>query len=100
MATKYFKSGKYRNVASGWNWRGTAYFIDPAGAKIRVKYGFWIFSWTTQKKTLNGVDRKKLTVGWKSIFYARMQIKVRESTQVEFITVPKGAPWDSPEIEF
>lgn len=82
--TKYVKSGDWRTLEWFWNATGTAYFVHPAGAKIKVRYGVGFAGKDSQKQTLDGVNTKTLSVGRASIAYARMQIKVSASTGVTY----------------
>ncbi|MBU2591156.1 MAG: hypothetical protein ABIJ24_00935 [Nitrospinota bacterium] len=84
IRTKYIKSGKWRTVESFWNAKGTAFFREPEGARIKVRYGVGFLGFDRQKKTLNGKDYKKLSVGIGSIAYARMQVKVSQSTNLTY----------------
>jgi hypothetical protein len=78
----YVKSGDYRTLVTLWNTTATGVFSCPAGAKIRVIYGYGWFSKTRQNQTLDCLTDKKLEVGKWSVFAARMQIKVPESGNV------------------
>ena len=99
LQTKYVKKGKWRTLEKFWNAKGTAFFKAPKGAKIKVRYGKW-FGKNRQKRTLNGVDYKKLSVGGWSLSYARMQIKVAKHTEVTYVICPGGVALKSPPIRF
>ena len=62
----------------------------PAGAKIRVLYGYGWFSKSRQEQTLDCRTDKKLEVGKWSVLAARMQIKVPESGNVNWAYVVDG----------
>ena len=101
MKTKVVKAGDWRTLEWFWNAKGTAFFKSPAGAKIRVIKGFWIFSSTSQKQTLDGVSYKKLTVaGFGTLATARMQIRVEADTNVTYEVHPDGIAISSPKIDF
>ena len=53
-----------------------------------------------QKQKLNGSGYKTLSVGGWSVTYARMQMKVSESTNVTYDVYPGSVPIVSPEIPF
>ena len=82
--TKHVKSGDWRTLEQFWTATGTAYFVHPAGAKIKVRYGVGLAGWDSQKQTLDGIHNKTLSVGLISVSYARMQIKVPASTDVTY----------------
>ena len=82
--TKYVKKGKWRTLEWFWKASGTAYFLHPAGARIKVRYGVGIIGWDSQKQKLDGNERKTLSVGAGSVAYARMQMKVNKSIEVAY----------------
>jgi len=88
--TSYVKSGDYRTLATLWNTTAQAAFQCPAGAKIRVLYGGWIFSKSRQEQTLDCVTEKRLSVGAWSALVARMQIKVPQSGYVNWAYITTG----------
>ena len=73
-----------------WNTNATGVFSCPAGAKIRVIYGYGWLSKTRQNQTLDCLTDKKLEVGKWSVFAARMQIKVPQSGNVDWAYVVDG----------
>jgi hypothetical protein len=89
--TSYVTSGGYRTLATIWNASAGARFTCPAGAKIRVIYGYGWLSKTRQSQTLDCFELRQLSVGtaW-SKFGARFQIKVPESGNVTWWYVTEG----------
>lgn len=100
IRTKHITSGAWRTVESFWNASGTAFFRAPAGARIKVRYGVGFFGFDRQTQTLNGSDYKKLTVGLGSVAYARMQVRVSQSTDVTYDVYGGGVAVTTPEIPF
>ncbi len=98
--TKHIGKGDWRTVESFWNANGVAFFKAPSGAQIKVRYGYGWLGFDRQKQTLNGFDYKKLDVGLGSLGYARMQIKVSQSTDVTYDVYGGGVARPSPEIPF
>src|SRR3954470_2872712 len=82
MPAKFVKAGSWRTLESFWNASAVASFVHPSGAEIKVRYGYSWLGWDAQKKKLDGVNIKQLTVGGASVAYARMQIKVSTDTTV------------------
>lgn len=79
----YVKSGEWRTLASLWNVSATARFQAPKGATIKVRYGIGWFGWDSQKKTLDGITVRELTVSkTASLSRARIQMKVPASRYV------------------
>ena len=68
--------------------------------KSRVRYGGGWFGFDRQKQTLNGRDFKKLEVGLGSLGYARMQVRVSQTTDVTYAVYGDGVARPSPEIPF
>lgn len=100
IRAKRITSGGWRTVESFWNAAGTAFFKAPSGAQIKVRYGYGWFGFDRQKQTLNGRDFKKLSVGLGSLGYARMQVRVSETTDVTYDVYGGGVARSSPEIPF
>ncbi|MBN2091860.1 hypothetical protein JW964_19750 [candidate division KSB1 bacterium] len=82
--TKLVKKGAWRTLEWFWNASGTAYFLLPEGASIKVRYGVGILGWDSQKQKLDGNNRRKLSIGGSSVAYARMQMKVNKSVEVTY----------------
>jgi hemolysin activation/secretion protein len=83
--TKTVKSGDWRTLESGWNVHFFMHFIQPLGAQVKVRYGIGWFGWDSQKQTLNGQTTVKLEVTeGSSKAYARVQIKVRQTSEVTY----------------
>ncbi len=100
IRTKRITSGAWRTVESFWNATGTAFFRAPAGARIKVRYGVSFFGFDRQTQTLDGSNYKKLTVGLGSVAYARMQVRVSQSTDVTYDVYGGGLAVTTPEIPF
>jgi hypothetical protein len=100
IKTKRITSGGWRTVESFWNASGTAFFRAPAGAQIKVRYGYGWFGFDRQKQTLNGSDFKRLGVGYGSVAYARMQVKVSKTADVTYDVYGGGVATPSPDIPF
>jgi hypothetical protein len=84
----YVQAAGWRTVASLWNASARGVFRGPSGAQIRVRYGGGWFSSNRQHQTLDGFNEKYLNVGRGSVFYARMQVKVRYDTWVSWLYIP------------
>ena len=100
LVTKRIEAGGWRTVESFWNAKGTAFFRSPVDAEIKVRYGGGFLGFDRQKQTLNGSDYKKLSVGMGSIAYARMQIKVPQTTYVTYDVYGGGIAVGTPPIRF
>ena len=100
VRSKRVASGDWRTLESFWNANGTGFFRAPAGARIKVRYGVGFFGFNRQEQTLNGSDYKKLEVGWSSVAYARMQMRVSQSTEVTYDVYGGGVAVTTPEIPF
>lgn len=83
--TKLVKAGGWRTLESGWYASFTCRFVTPAGAQIKIRYGGgWFFGWDSQKQTLDGVNAKSVHVEAGSLFYARVQMKVKSDVKVTY----------------
>lgn len=100
IRTKRVTSGDWRTLESFWNAKGTAFFREPSGATIKVRYGVGFLGFDRQKQTLNGSAFRKLTVGLASVSRARMQIKVQQTTDVTYDVYGGGVAVQTPEIPF
>lgn len=100
IRTKQAKGGKWTTLESFWNASATAFFRFPVGATIKVRYGAGWLGFDRQKQTLDGTPYKRLSVGSGSIAYARIQIKVPQTTNVTYDVYPGGVPVTTPEIPF
>lgn len=99
--TKYVKAGDWQTLESYWNATGHAYFRAPANAQIKVRYGAGsIFGKDRQTQTLNGNTVKSLEIGIWSVAYARMQIKVPQTTYVSYLACSGGVATNLPPIDF
>jgi hypothetical protein len=100
LRTRHLTAGTTHTLESFWNATGTAFFREPAGAKINVKYGKGWWSWNRQQQTLDGRTIKKLTVGTGSIAYARMRMKVPVTTDVTYDVYPGDVAVTTPAERF
>jgi len=82
--TTYVTAGDFRTLATLWNTTATGTFRCPAGAQIRVRYGYGWFSKNRQQQTLDCQTEKRLSVGAWSLLVARLQIKVPTSGYVNW----------------
>ena len=89
--TNYVSAGGYRTLATLWNASASARFRCPAGAKIRVLYGYGWFSKSRQNQTLDCSTDKQLSIGssWSKLG-ARMQIKVPATGHVTWWYITEG----------
>lgn len=97
---KYIESGSWRTVERFWNARATAFFRAPRGARIRVRYGLGFARVNRQTQTLDGREYKRLRVGVGSFAYARMQVRVAQSSWVKYDLLPGSVAVTTPSIAF
>lgn len=89
--TVFVTEGGWRTLETFFNASASGIFEDPAGAKIKVRYGVGFFGFDRQKQTLNGQDDKRLDVGKGGSFArARMQIDVDEDTELTYTLILPG----------
>lgn len=100
IRAKTLRGGTTHTVETFFNATATAFFREPAGAKINVKYGRGWFSVNRQSQTLNGVDYKKLSVGRGSLVGARMRVKLPETGEVTYDIYPGGVAQQGPKQRF
>lgn len=100
IRTKHIQSGGWRTVESFWNARGTAFFREPAGASVKVRYGVGFLGFDSQRQRLDGAGYKKLEVGLGSVSFARMQVRVSQSTDVTYAVYGGGVAVSTPDIPF
>lgn len=88
--SKFVRAGSWRTLESGWNTSFSCMFRHPAGAQVKVRYGDgWPFGRDSQLTTLDGTN-KSVSVGRASLVYARVQMKVRQDTEVRYTYIPIG----------
>lgn len=88
---KLVRAGDWRTLESFWNTSAEGFFVAPAGAEIKVRYGDgWPVGKDSQKQRLDGMSQKKLEVGKASLVYARMQMRVAQDTQVTYTIALPG----------
>jgi hypothetical protein len=100
LRQKHVKAGAWRTLESYWNATGHGYFREPAGAEIKVLYGASWLSKDRQKQRLDGINIKKLEIGAWSVSYARIQIKVSQDTDVNYLSCSGGIAKSFPTIPF
>jgi hypothetical protein len=83
---KFVQAGDWRTLERFINASGTGFFLHPAGAQIKVRYGVGFLGFDSQKQTLDGRNEKSLSVGGVGTYaQARMQIRVSEDTWVRYV---------------
>jgi hypothetical protein len=97
---KHVKAGAWRTLESYWNATGHGFFREPAGSEIKVVYGASWLSKDRQKQRLDGITVKKLEIGAWSVAYARIQIKVAQDTDVNYLSCSGGIAKSFPTIPF
>lgn len=100
LRTKTVKPGSWRTLEWFWNVKTTAFFRMPAGAQIKIRYSGWWFGVDRQKQTLNGDSLKRLIVSRWSLFTARIQMRVSETSTVTYYVQPGHVANPPPEIMF
>jgi hypothetical protein len=100
IRAKYLTGGRTHTVELFWNASATAFFREPTGAKINVKYGKGWFSVNRQVQTLDGRTFKKLQVGAGSLAVARMRVKVPQNSDVTYDVYPGDVAVSAPEVSF
>ncbi|SHJ48131.1 hypothetical protein [Pseudozobellia thermophila] len=87
----FIKKGKWNTLETRWsNAKIHFYFRRPEGAKIRVKYGVGWFSKTRQNQTLDGIERKSISVGSWGLTRAKIQVKPLIDQNIDFEIVTEG----------
>lgn len=100
LRTKRANAGSWTTLEWFWNTTGTAFFREPRGGIIKIRYGVGWFGWNSQRQTLDGNTIKKLVAGRASVAYARMQIHVVVTGDVRYDVYPGDVAITSPEIPF
>ncbi len=97
----HLTGGTSHTVWAGWNVATTAFFKEPQGAVIRVKYGKGRWSSrNAQEQRLDGHTIMALRVGKGSLVYARMRVKLPVDGDITFEVLPGNVAQASPEFEF
>src|SRR5262245_2246291 len=100
IRNKSVTAGDWRTLETFWNVTTTAFFQAPAGAEIKIRYsGGWV-GVDRQQQTLDGVSIKRLVVSPWSVFTARIQIRVKQSTSVAYDVEPGDVAVMPPRVEF
>ena len=101
LVTKRLPGGTTHTVWRGWNVAATAFFKEPRGAVIRVKYGKGrLFSRNQQEQVLDGRTIMSLRVGKGSLALARMRVKLPKEGDITFELLPGSVAQPSPEFDF
>lgn len=81
---RFVKAGAWRTLESVWGKAAaiTLTFHEPAGARIKLRYGYGWLGFDRQKQTLDGSPRSLSIDGW--VVYVRFQIYVQSDTTVTF----------------
>ncbi len=94
--TKTVSPGDWRTLESSWNVSFTAWFKQPAGAQVKIRYGTSFLGMDGTKVKLDGTTVRELSAsGMGSLFYARLQIKVERETTVSY-QIAMGSPGTVP----
>ena len=99
VKTRAVISGGWRTLEWFWNQKATAFFRSPAGAQVKVRYGYGRLGWDSQKQTLDDSAIKRLTIGLAAIAYATTQINVQADTNVAYDVYP-GEIIAAPKVPF
>ena len=83
-------AGGWRTVATLWNTTAVGVFRSPAGARIKVRYGWGWLGKDRQVQTLDGLTDKRLSVSRWSVLTGRMQVYVTTSTTVTWTYIVEG----------
>lgn len=99
---KFIKQGGWQTLESYWNATGTAFFLHPANAQVRVRYGgnSWWNGFTRQQQKVNGRYYIKVVVGKTSVLYARIQISVDTDQNIQYDVYPGDVAITSPQVPF
>lgn len=100
LRRRHVEPGDWVTLERFWNAQGTAFFRAPAKARIRVRYGAGWLGKSGQRQTLDGSTYKRLSVGKAGVTRARMQIKVREPSDVTYEVHGGGVAVDFPKQRF
>lgn len=99
VRNKAVKAGDWRTLETFWNVTTTAFFQDPPGAEVKIRYsGGWI-GVDRQRQKLDGTIRR-LVIGKWSAFSARLQVRVKEDTNVLYVVEPGNVANLPPEMHF
>jgi hypothetical protein len=85
---KFVKAGDWRTLESGWNAQFGCRFVEPNGARVKIRYGVGWLGWDSQKRTLDGVSPMTIQVTQTGVFYARIQMKVSHDANVSYTYIP------------
>jgi hypothetical protein len=82
------KAGDWRTLETFWGPGGSAQgvFVNPSGARIKVRYGYGWFGFNRQSQTLDGIRARTLDIGTiGSAGRARMQMRVNQDVEVNYV---------------
>ena len=102
LRTKLVKAGGWRTLESYWNATGTAFFLLPRNAKVRIRYGgeSWWNGFTRQEKKLDGNIVTKISIGMGSLIYARLQASNFTDINMTYDVYSGSVAVQSPEFSF
>jgi len=100
IRSKLVTAGDWRTLETFWNVTTTAFFQAAAGAEIKIRYSGWWFGVDRQRQTLDGNNIKRLVVSPWSIFTARIQMRVKQSTNVSYGVEPGDVAVMPPSTRF
>ena len=100
IRTKSVSAGDWRTLETFWNVTTTAFFQAPPGAEIKIRYSGWWFGVDRQRQTLDGENIKRLVVSPWSVFTARIQIRVKQNTNVLYDVEPGNVAVMPPGTQF
>jgi hypothetical protein len=99
LRSKTVKAGDWRTLETFWNVTTTAFFQDPPGAELKIRYsGGWI-GVDRQRQRLDGTI-KRLVIGKWSAFAARLQIRTSQDVNVTYDVEPGTVANLPPELHF
>lgn len=79
-------AGGWRTLETFWNATAQGVFRLPAGARIKVRYGFGWLGWDSQSQTLDGANPRTLEItSGASKARARMQMTVVRDSEVQYV---------------
>ncbi len=100
IRSKFVTAGDWRTLETFWNVTTTAFFQAPEGAEIKIRYSAWWVGVDRQRQTLDGLSIKRLAVSRWSVFTARIQIRVKQNSNVTYDVEPGDVAVMPPNIKF
>lgn len=100
VSEKFVRAGDWRTLETFWNVTTTAWFQQPAGAEVKIRYSGWWVGVDRQRQTLDGSTVKRLVISRWSVFTARLQMRTQQDTSVIYVVEPGDVANLPPEIHF